>query len=188
MRAYLIVAACLWIACSDAAAQMYRWVDDKGGVHYTQTPPPPQAKDVQRKNLRQGGTSSPDLPYAAQVAAKNYPVTLYSQPGCGSPCDRERALLVNRAVPFREVSVLSQKELDEVKQISGGTQLPLLIVGSLKQVGVAEGVINSLLDTAGYPPPGQRVPIEALRKPEPAAAPGSAPQQPASGQANADYR
>ena len=40
MRAYLIAAACLWIAAGNAAGQLYRWVDDQGGVHYTQTPPP----------------------------------------------------------------------------------------------------------------------------------------------------
>jgi glutaredoxin len=176
MRAYLIAAACLCIACADAAGQMYRWVDDQGRVHYTQTPPPPQAKDVQRKNFRGGGAaSSIDLPYATQMAAKNYPVTLYTQPDCGAPCDDARAVLVKRAVPFREVSVLGQSDADEVKRISGGLNLPLLVVGSQSQVGFQEGLINSLLDTAGYPSAGPRVPVEALRKTEPA--PSPAPPQ-----------
>jgi glutaredoxin len=180
MRAYLIVAACLWIACSEAAAQTYRWVDDRGRVHYTQTPPPPQAREVQRKNFRGGDAAgSIDLPYATQMAAKNYPVTLYTQPDCGAPCDDARAALVKRAVPFREVSVLGQSEVAEVKRISGSLSLPLLVVGSQSQVGFQEGLINSLLDTAGYPSAGPRVPIEALRKTEPAPspAPPRAPQQ-----------
>jgi len=81
MRAYPIVAAILSIACSDAAGQAYRWVDDQGRVHYTQTPPPPSAKGVQRKNFRSGGAAEQsDLPYATQVAAKNFPVRLYTQP------------------------------------------------------------------------------------------------------------
>lgn len=180
MRAYLIVAACLWIACGDAAGQMYRWVDDQGRVHYTQTPPPPQAKDVQRKNFRGGGAAATtDLPYATQMAAKNYPVTLYTQPDCGSPCDDARASLAKRGVPFREVSVVSQKDIDEVKRVSGGERLPVLAVGSQFHVGFQEGLINSLLDTAGYPPAGPRIPIEALRKIEapPSPAPAQASQQ-----------
>ncbi|HXZ54238.1 MAG TPA: glutaredoxin family protein [Burkholderiales bacterium] len=183
MRAYLVAVTCLWIACGDCAAQMYRWTDDQGRVHYTQTPPPPQAKDVQKKNFRSNQAGgSVELPYATQVAAKNYPVTLYTQPDCGSPCDDARASLVKRTVPFREVSVLGQAEMDEVKRVSGSLRLPLLMVGSQYQVGFQEGLINNLLDTAGYPQAGQRVPIEALRKTQPAS-----PRQP-EGQPSSEAR
>ena len=176
MRAYLTVAAILWIACSDAAGQTYRWVDDQGRVHYTQTPPPPSAKGVERKNFRSGGgAESSDLPYATQVAAKNFPVKLYTQPECGAPCDRARATLVKRGVPFREISVVSTKEIDEVTQLSGKEDLPLVVVGSLFQSGFREDAFNSLLDTAGYPTAAPPRPVEALRKSEPAAAP-AAPQ------------
>jgi glutaredoxin len=175
MRAYLIAAMSLWIMSADAVGQVYRWTDADGKVHYTQTPPPPQAKGVQRKDLRPGAPGSIDLPYATQVAAKNYPVTLYTQSDCGSLCDRARASLVKRAVPFREVSVVGQKEIDEVKRLSGGEGLPLLVVGSQFQVGFNEGLINNLLDTAGYPPAGPRVPVEVLRKTDSASSPAPAP-------------
>lgn len=171
MRAYLTVAAILWIACSDAAGQTFRWVDDQGRVHYTQTPPPPSAKGVQRKNFRSGATEPGDLPYATQVAARNFPVRLYTQPDCGSPCDRARATLVRRGVPFREIPVAGQKELDEMMKLSGKEDLPLVMVGSLSQSGYQETALNSLLDTAGYPAAAQSQPAEAPRKLEPAAAP-----------------
>jgi len=118
-----------------------------------------------------------DLPYASQLAARNYPVTLYTQPDCGAPCDDTRASLVKRAVPFREVSVLTQKELDEVKKVSGSPSLPLLVVGSQFQTGFNESLINNLLDTAGYPSEAPRVPIEALRKSDTGASPPSASDQ-----------
>ena len=186
MRAYLIVAATLWIACSDAAGQAYRWVDDQGRVHYTQNPPPPQAKGVQRKDFRAGPPGTAELPYATQVAAKNYPVTLYTQPDCGSVCDQTRAVLVKRSVPFREVSVATQKDLDEVKKVSGEANLPLVVVGSLFQSGYSEGGINNLLDTAGYPRAVAAVPLETLRKAEPVASPPPAPES--QGQPSASYR
>jgi glutaredoxin len=180
MRAYLIVAVTLWIACSDAVGQTYRWVDERGQVHYTQTPPPPQAKEIQRKNFRSGAPGNVDLPYATQVAAKNYPVTLYTQSDCGSPCDQVRASLVKRAVPFREVSVLGQREIDEVKKVSGREDLPLLVVGSQFHTGSRESAVNELLDSAGYPPAGPRVPLESLRKTQPTPASAAAePSQPA---------
>lgn len=189
MRAYLIAAAAIWIACSDAAGQAFRWVDDQGHVHYTQTPPPPGAREVQRKKFQAGPSASVDLPYATQMAAKNYPVTLYTQPDCGSPCDQARASLVKRAVPFREVSVLGQREIDEMKKVSGREELPLLVVGSQFQTGFQENAINSLLDTAGYPPAGPRVPLESLRKIDPAPSGSAHPsQQLVGGQSGTDSK
>jgi glutaredoxin len=176
MRVYLIVATTLWIACSDAAGQTYRWVDDQGRVHYTQTPPPPSAKGVERRNLRSSGTAdTSDLPYATQVAAKNFPVKLYTQPDCGAPCDQARATLVKRGVPFAEISVVSQKEIDEMKRVSSKEDLPLVVVGSLFQNGFQEGSLNRLLDTAGYPPAGTPKPVEAPRRTEPTPAPAAPP-------------
>src|SRR5215831_17473065 len=177
MRAYFVVAATFAaaIACGAATAQAYRWVDEQGRVHYTQTPPPPGARDVQRKNLLQSGAAaSADLPYATKLAAQNFPVKVFTQEKCEA-CDRARALLVKRGVPFSEVNVVSQTEADEVKAISGETSLPLIVVGSLHQSGFQEQLLNSLLDTAGYPSSGPNLPLEALRKPGPAAAPAPQP-------------
>jgi hypothetical protein len=126
VRILFVAAAILSAVCADAFGQAYRWVDQDGRVHYTQTPPPPDAKGVQRKSFRHGPVGTVDLPYATQLAAKNFPVTLYTQPDCGAPCDQARALLVKRAVPFREVSVVTQKDADEMKRLSGKSDLPLL--------------------------------------------------------------
>jgi glutaredoxin len=175
------------IACADAAGQTYRWVDKEGGVHYTQTPPPPDAKGVQKKTFRHGPVEASDLPYATQVAAKNFPVTLYTRPDCG-PCDRARALLVKRSVPFKEVSVVTQKEADEMKGLSGKNDLPVLVVGVQVQTGFLEGIYNGLLDSAGYPSSGSSVSVEVLRKTDPAAKPPAPAQtQPGAGAPSGSY-
>src|SRR6266853_5948688 len=176
MRILFVAAAILSTVCIDAFGQAYRWVDEDGRVHYTQTPPPPGAKRVQRKSFQHGSTGPVDLPYATQVAAKNFPVTLYTLPTCGSPCDQARALLVKRAVPFTEASVVTQKDADEVKRLSGKNDLPLLVVGTHVQTGFHEGLLNGLLDSAGYPSSAPPAPIEALRKMNPAS-----PTQPQQG-------
>ena len=184
MRILLVAAAILSTLCADAFGQAYRWVDQDGRVHYTQTPPPPNARNVQRKSFRGGGVDVSNLPYATQVAAKNFPVTLYTLPDCGAPCDQARALLVKRAVPFREVSVVTQKDSDEVKRLSGKTDLPLLMVGNQSQTGFQESLLNGLLDSAGYPTSAPPASIEALRKMNPASS--AQPQQSAGTQPAAD--
>jgi hypothetical protein len=180
MRIVLVPGVVLAVFCAGASAQMYRWIDKDGGTHYTQTPPPPDAKSAQKKSLSAGGgaASYGDLPYATQDAARKYPVTLYTTPDCGAPCDQARALLVRRVVPFREVSVRGPKAVADFKAAAGGTRVPHLVVGSQKQTGYLEDTYDALLDSAGYPATGPRLPLEALRKME---APADAPEAAAGG-------
>ncbi len=162
-----------------AWAQIYRWVDQEGKVHYTQTPPPPGAKNVQKKAFSGGdAVDAANLPYATQLAAKNFPVTLRTSPDCGAPCNQARAALVRRGVPFREVSVVTQEDLDELKNLSGKSQLPHLVVGGQRQSGFHEDLYTELLDTAGYPSSGPQVPLEKLRKLAPPSEPTRAGTQP----------
>ncbi len=175
MKRTLFLGLVLALAGASALGQAYRWVDKDGRVHYTQTPPPPDAKNVQRKKLGGNVAESSNLPYATRQAAQNFPVTLYTSPDCGAPCDDARSNLVKRAVPFREISVVDQKSLEDLKKVSGKTQLPALVVGSDVQSGFLEGHFKSALDDAGYPGSAPQVPLEALRKMEPAAKPAAAP-------------
>jgi len=64
----LLVAPGVW-------AQQYRWVDEKGRVHYTDTPPPPSAKDAQKKNLK-GSELGQQESYEMMEAVRKAPVTL----------------------------------------------------------------------------------------------------------------
>jgi glutaredoxin len=168
MRPYVPVAAFLLAVATGASAQAYKWIDKEGRVHYTQTPPPPDAKEVQRKTFRHGSMEASDLPYATRVASENFPVKLYTSQDCGPPCDLARALLVKRAVPFTEISVATQNQVDELKSLAGGGQVPTLLVGTQVQGGYLESSYNALLDSAGYPSSVAPLPIEALRKMQPA--------------------
>src|ERR1700740_825860 len=86
-----------------AQSNVYRWTDKDGKVHFTDAPPPDDAKDVSQKRMGGGGGSADEspLPYEAQVAMKRYPVTLYVGDKC-APCDEGRALLASRGIPYTE--------------------------------------------------------------------------------------
>ena len=175
----VIFAVLLGVACA-ASAQMYRWTDEKGRVHITDTPPPPSAKSVQKKSFSGAGGAAAaegeNLPFAVQAAAKNFPVTLYTAPECES-CGAARKLLNARGVPFREVSVVDDTQALTLRQVSGGLTVPTVAVGGSVQRGFEEGAYQSLLDIAGYPPTGS-VPPRKQAAPKPAPAPtadGAAP-------------
>jgi glutaredoxin len=165
------------LVAASAWGQAYRWVDKDGRVHYTQTPPPADARDVRKKKLGGNIAESSNLPYATQRAAQNFPVTLYTSPDCGAPCDNARSNLVKRGVPFREINVVDQKSGEDLKRVSGKIQLPTLVVGSQVQSGFLEDAYKGALDDAGYPSSAPQVPLEALRKMEPVAKPAAAPPE-----------
>jgi glutaredoxin len=169
-----IFAVLLGAACA-ASAQMYRWTDDKGRVHITDTPPPPGAKAVKRSSFSGGNAAAEgeDLPFAVRAPAKNSPVTLYTAPECES-CGAARALLNARGVPFREVSVIDEVQAQALKQASGGLSVPTIAVGGSVQRGFEAGAYQSLLDIAGYPPAGA-VPPRKQAAPKPPPAEGGAP-------------
>ena len=139
-------------ACS-ALAQQYRWIDDKGRVQYTDTPPPASAKSVQKKEFK-GSVVSSEAPFELQLAVKNAPVTLYTSPTCKEGCAAARASLNKRGVPFKEVQVWDEETNALLTKVTGSNQVPTLQVGRSVHQGFEQGAFDKLLDIAGYPKAG----------------------------------
>lgn len=166
-----------------AFTQVFRWVDENGKVQYSDKPPPPNAKNVQKKSLSGGAASSTPLPFALQEASKNFPVTLYTNEECKDICAQARDLLNKRGVPYKEISIEDKQGLDGFKKLTGGSSFPVMLVGRDMQKGYESSVFHAALDTAGYPrnsllPPGAqtRQLIRPVKKTAPeatAAAPDS---------------
>jgi glutaredoxin len=165
-------------------AQQYRWVDEQGRVHYTDTPPPPSAKDAKKKNLK-GNAVGAQQSYELTKAMQESPVTLYTHPDCKDACQMARSVLNRRGVPFTEVQTFDPQGLEKLKAVSGGITVPVMVVGALVEKSVSESAFNNALDVAGYPRPGvaRARDQKAPPPPPPPAAPGekpaaAAPEQP----------
>jgi glutaredoxin len=158
------------IAGAAAAQQLYRWTDEKGRVHVTDTPPPPTARDVQKKKGGSGTDSaqgSGTMPYELAQAVKDFPVMLYTSPSCGQACASARGALNKRSVPFKEMQVWDEKSNEELKRVSGGTDVPTLLVGRSVQKGFEQGAYDALLDSARYPKSGLLPPRTQAPPPPP---------------------
>jgi len=145
----ILMSALSLLATPLYAAQLYRWIDDKGNVEWRDTPPPPTAKKVEQRTINVGAVPESELPYSVKQAAKNFPVTLWAT-DCGEFCDRARAHLNRRGVPYTEKN--PQSDFEAFKKVSGGgAEVPLLFVGSSRLKGYLESEWDSALDIAGYP-------------------------------------
>ncbi|MGE5096697.1 MAG: DUF4124 domain-containing protein [Betaproteobacteria bacterium] len=166
---------------SQAQTNVYRWVDKDGRVHFSDTPPPPDAKQATQKRMGSGpADSAVQMPYATQQAMKRNPVTLYTSSGCGELCAQGRELLARRGVPYSERNAeLNAADAEEVKRMIGKLEVPVLRVGEKHVKGYSEGSWQAALDSAGYaraPLPGQKVPPPPAAPEAPAA---TTDQQPA---------
>ncbi len=164
LRALLAIGAMLAVAL--ATAQQYRWVDENGRVHYSDTPPPASAKDVQKKRMK-GNAVGAQGSYELSEAMKSSPVTLYSHPDCKDLCQIARDVLNKRGVPFTEVSAIDEAKLEELRRVSGGTKVPVLVVGRQVETTISAAAYNQALDLAGYPKPGVARPRNQAAPPEP---------------------
>ena len=164
LRALLAIGAMLAVAL--ATAQQYRWVDENGRVHYSDTPPPASAKDVQKKRMK-GNAVGAQGSYELSEAMKSSPVTLYSHPDCKDLCQIARDVLNKRGVPFTEVSAIDEAKLEELRRVSGGTKVPVLVVGRQVETTISAAAYNQALDLAGYPKAGVARPRNQAAPPEP---------------------
>jgi glutaredoxin len=153
MFKFLITVVCvglIGLASLSAQAQMYRWTDQQGHVHYTDSPPPKDALEGEEKHLSGNVASGGDVPYATREAIKNAPVILFTAEACKAPCDDGRKLLNQRGIPYRDVKVDDEASRAQLKQYSASAEVPVLIVGRDVRKGFLATDWNAALDAAGY--------------------------------------
>ena len=150
MRFALFLCCCV-AANLVQAAELYRWVDADGKVHYTDQQPPASAKKVEEKNLSSSTINTSELPYATQQAIKKSPVTLYAN-DCGEPCKQARDHLAQRGIPYATKNPqTSVADAEALKKLIGEAVVPVLVVGSAASKGYEKSAWDAALDTAGYP-------------------------------------
>lgn len=141
---------CLF-AAGHAAAQVYKWKDASGVTHFSDTPPPPTAKQAEVKSFAgSGAASTTGLPYELAQAVKTFPVVLYTTRDC-SACDQGRSWLRGRGIPYAEKTVNSPDDQAALKRAGGSNQLPMLTIGRNQLTGFEAGAWDAALASASYP-------------------------------------
>lgn len=150
-RHFLLVIILLFSTLATAQTT-YRWVDPTTGqTVYSDQPPPPGTKLVVTKAVEERN-DEPQLPYATRQAVEKFPVTFYSAANCVEACNKARALLNGRGIPFSEKMLKSDEEMTELARILGSeATVPSLTVGQQNFKGFESNAWNNLLDLAGYP-------------------------------------
>lgn len=149
MRTFLFIL--LAGLAATAHAQLYKWTDSEGRVHYSDLPQLPSTPGVEKAKLPPNIIQSDSMPYELQEVVRKQPITLYTFDKCGEPCALAQALLDKRGVPYT-VKNGETTHKDELQKLTGDTKMPIMLVGNkLLKSGYVEVTWNRVLDDAGYP-------------------------------------
>lgn len=150
-RAMLVILAALGLIAGVANAEVYRWVDKTGKVHYSDVPPPEEANAKVRK-FTDNKVEVDKLPYEVRKAAEASPLVFYAAPDYKDATDSARALLKRRKLPFTERTVKTTDDIKDLIARNGkAPKVPALGVGNKLVEGFDESSWNTALDAAGYP-------------------------------------
>jgi len=151
MKAGLILMA-VWMAAASSpltAATLYQWKDADGRTVFSDQPPPASVKNAQQKTLKASRTEG------GEREKEKSTVILYNI-ACGAVCDKARALLTERGVPFTSKDPQASEEArNEVLKLTGKLKAPVLVIGNEKVEGFEPKLWHAALDRAGYPPAAQ---------------------------------
>ncbi len=148
----VLSALLLLLLAGTAQAQMFKWVDEKGITHFSDTPPQSTKIKAEIKDYTNPLTDA-ILPYGVAQAVRANPVTLYTTGQCDA-CDQGRTLLQARGVPFSEKTVTSGEDQDSLRQAGSDGQVPLLLVGTARLIGFDASSWQNALSAANYPSQG----------------------------------
>lgn len=153
-KAFIAGLATLLAIPAPAFADMYKWIDKDGKVHYTDSPPP--GKKAKKLDLKINTITGPAVvstidkpgqqtPAAAAGASK---VRLYTTTWCGY-CKRAKAYLQARGTPYQEFDVETSAQGQSEYRALGGRGVPVILVGDQRMDGYSEGTLAGMLKQAG---------------------------------------
>ncbi|MEO8005212.1 MAG: glutaredoxin family protein [Betaproteobacteria bacterium] len=143
----------LLVAAGLAVADMYKWVDESGKTHYTDSPPP--GKKAQKLDLKINSIAGPPVVSAftggaastsnSAAAAK---VKVYGATWCGY-CKRAKAYLQARRTPFEDIDVERSAQGQSEFLALGGRGVPVILVGDQRMDGYRQETLEGMLKHAG---------------------------------------
>ncbi len=123
------------LVVTTAPAEVYRWVDDEGTVHFSDTPREPgNTQRVDVDGINTAKSVEVESVTTDTVADEPAEVVMYSASWCGT-CDLAREYFLANDIPFKEYDVEDTRKGQQDFAAMGGKAVPIILVGESKMVG-----------------------------------------------------
>ncbi|MFQ5546150.1 MAG: glutaredoxin domain-containing protein [Acidiferrobacterales bacterium] len=143
---FLLLQVSIFSVGTVSAAQVYRWVDDDGTIHFSDKPPSEQgARDLEIKSYK-GFANISIVP--GQATTNGPTVKILSTTWCGV-CKKAKTYLSQKGVAFREYDVEhSEAGKREYKRLNG-KGVPIILVGDHRMDGFNRPKLEAMLRKNG---------------------------------------
>ena len=136
-----------------AHAQVYRWTDANGRVHYGERAPPgAKARPVESRISTYTGPPIIDRVAAAAkpAAAGTAPeITMYATAWC-TYCKQAREYFARKGVRYTERDIEQSAQARAEYDRLGGRGVPVILVGAQRMVGFSPGSMDQMLKSSGF--------------------------------------
>lgn len=151
----LVVGSLALLIAVNAAAQIYRWTDEKGRVVYGNEPPSDAKTNMVQDRINSYG-GPPEVRKVAPVSAApapaaqvtTLPVVLYATSWCGY-CAQARAHFAKKGVSYIEYDVEKSPTANAEFKRLGGRGVPLIVHGANVMRGFRAESFDTLLARNG---------------------------------------
>lgn len=135
-RLLLLLALCVG---QSADAEIYKWVDENGGVHFSDARPA-------GKKARELRIKATPAPTAAPAARQHQRVTLYGTQWCGA-CAKARRHFNTNGIPYDDYDIDRSADARRRYDRLGGHGVPLILVGDEQLTGFSARRFEALYRT-----------------------------------------
>jgi len=128
--------ALLWLfGLTPAVAEIFKWTDDRGKVHFGDRPP--SEREVEKIKIEINSYTSVEVvPFEASVTSniRSGKVVMYSTVWCGY-CKKARRYFKEKRIAFQEYDTEKTKKGREDYKKLNGTGVPIILVGKKRMNG-----------------------------------------------------
>ena len=113
-------------------AEFYKWIDSKGNVHFTDTPP--QGEKVEALELKINTYSAVEVTPLIERLGKKDKVVMYSAIWCGI-CTKAKRYFKDKNIPYVIYDVEKSRSGKRDFKLLKGKSVPIIIVGDKRMNG-----------------------------------------------------
>jgi glutaredoxin len=137
MRKTILLMALL-VVSSATMAEVYKWIDESGRVHYGDNPSSSAQTTVVNSTITSYDSTPVDNNRPANPATtKKQKVIMYSTAWCGY-CKKARKYFVAKGIPFVEYDIEKNARAKRDYDKLGGKGVPVIVLGKKKMSGFSQ--------------------------------------------------
>ncbi len=128
----VLITSLLMLCSNPVNAEIYKWVDDHGKVHFTDNPP--KGKHTEKVELKINTYTSVEIKPLVERLGKTGKVVMYTATWCGI-CKTAKNYFRKNNIPYVSYDVEKSRVGKIDFKLLGGRSVPIIIVGNTRMNG-----------------------------------------------------